>query len=501
MLLKMHQIGPGFYTRFEKPIYMAAEKFGREQLAELLKEFAALPFEKRQLAFDACHASARHSEDSTGEALYRHLQWKCFWLMNMHTKDTTNCANKNENVMSDALWDELTRLKIFVKSAAHDDCKSFSKQLRSYNETMKKEHPEQAAICGPAEDNNDAWHGQKSNVHLIEKMIEEYTKAIKQGKKDKISGKLLYAKEDAITIKNKAIAHRQIMTIKQRVTQAMLQVCNAAEGSTDNDFGIDCIRDMLFQCLIQDEHGLCMQVNGTDCPCAADKRARDRMDQHRNPEVLHSEKLNAELPFEISADGRPDYTNNNYYVQERIERRWLELGYPQSKTRKRRKAGEAEGEDQVQQSDNGNSDSDSDEAVMNLKGVDGTVDPFQPVRSVLTHPIAVSWLLAYADSSELETHMTTQKKNDTTSFVESMHNVFLTYRPKRKHFNTSHNGRIACGRLDWNENVVRRQVKAKTSRRKRPATPKTYKFMTDITDYALPGCWKKHKPRDIEAAQ
>ncbi len=131
-----------------------------------------------------------------------------------------------------------------------------------------------------------------------------------------------------------------------------------------------------------------------------------------------------------------------------------------------------------------------DNEIHQIQGVQGTHDIYQPIESVLTHPLAIQCLVDHLNSSETANSIRKHVDCETTCFVESLHNVYRIYRDKRKHYHKTHDARIYLGAMDWNENITREQKKAKISGRKRNSGSKTYKFMDDVVDAALSkGLW------------
>ena len=103
---------------------------------------------------------------------------------------------------------ELQSYQKALRGCAHDDCKATSKEIGGYSNEMDEIVPHREGKC---EDTNDPWHGQRCNVKWLEKLIEMYTKSCKRTVKDR-EGKVTKTNEDSISIKNKEIGRRQIMS-------------------------------------------------------------------------------------------------------------------------------------------------------------------------------------------------------------------------------------------------------------------------------------------------
>jgi hypothetical protein len=470
-VLKMPQISPKFYRRFEKPVAEAAEKRGKEEIDTQFTNLCNLPFEKRTLQIDAGHDSARYAQNTTAEGLCTALQHKIAWLKCVHTQSMTGNAWKNEIFAFTEMFDDLVEAEILVSSVGHDDCKPLSKLVAEYNEKMKKLFPDFEGICA---DDIEGWHGDKASKKALDKLIEEHCKAVKQNKKD-LSGNVISKREDQHVIKQKDVARRQLNVVKDRIVKALQQCSHAASG--DADLAVDTIREMLYKCLLQDDHSMCEKVCGTDVICSRMKKARDRLSKHIDPDTMSSIALHSEVSFKTLAGGKLDFTDNPYYVRERAERRLERAGFACKRDCTIIDV-DAEGSD----SDN---DSDEDEPV-NITTT--CTDQFQPVETVLTHPIAISVLHKHLGSKKLETSMRKRIGNQTTAFVESFHSVALIYRPKRNHYHKTHNARIYLAALDWNEIVTRKQIRAKKSGRKRSGN-KTYRFIDTVVDTGLGEGW------------
>jgi hypothetical protein len=88
----------------------------------------------------------------------------------------------------------------------------------------------------------------------------------------------------------------------------------------------------------------------------------------------------------------------------------------------------------------------------------GTVDQLQPVDTQLTHPLAIKVFKQYLNSTHLKSLLRSHCYDLNTSYVESIHNVYLIYAPKRKHFRKTYDARIYLGVLDWMENIKNRTL-------------------------------------------
>lgn len=240
---------------------------------------------------------------------------------------------------------------------------------------------------------------------------------------------------------------------------------------------------MLFNCLLKDDHSTCVKVLGDEAPCHLAKQARDRLNKCIDPETTNCEALYSWMPFKLDKDNKPDFTDNPYRMQEKMERRLIKAGFqPQALSAN----DEWEVEEEVEEEE----EEGLEEGEVYANGMDGTIDHYQPVPTVLTHPIAISCLIEYLQDTKVESNITRNVECGSTCFVESLHHTYLTYRPKKKHFHHTHNARIYLGALDWDENITREQVMAKKTKRKRAATQKTFKFMDQVVDRGLgKGCW------------
>ena len=508
-ILKMPQFDPDFYRRYTKVVAKAAEILGRLEITKQFDTFCDLPYALSRIAIDACHDSARGAMNTVMEALCEAMQDKIVWLEIMNTPTTTKCSWNNEKAMCLKMFQDFIKRKKALRGVAHDDCKATSVQIVDYNTEMTEIMPHKEGQC---EDTNDPWHGQRCNVKWLEKLIEAYTKACKRTMKNR-EGKEIATREDSIAIKNKATAKRQINRVKGRIEQAMLQVCHAAhgkqnEGATrDTSLAADTIRDMLYSCLLEDDHTLCEKVLGHDCVCAESKRIRDRMKKHLDPELMHSAELQTGKMFTL--DGKKlDFSNNPYHIREQLERRMLKAGNPIHTVTKRKRDKELGDSSDEESEDDEGYDYEKDPETKLVKNVSGTFDPYQPVESVLTHPLAIRVLIEYLDSGKLERTVQMHEDCQSTHNVESLHAAFLTYRPKRSHYPKTHDARIFLGAMDWNENITREHKvvnKKKTStyahKRRRCKTKKTFKFMDAVADYALSfGVWdSKTAPKSCGA--
>ena len=508
-ILKMPQFDPDFYRRYTAVVARAVEILGREEVTKQFEKFCDLPFEQSRIAIDACHDSARGAMNTVMEALCEAMQDKIIWLEIMNTPTTTKCAWNNDKVMTFKMFQDFIKKKKALRGCAHDDCKATSKEIDGYNNEMDEIMPHREGKC---EDTNDPWHGQRCNVKWLEKLIEMYTKSCKRTVKDR-EGKVMKTREDSISIKNKEIGRRQIMRVKGRVEQAMLQVCHAAHGKQnegaerDTTLAVDTIKDMLYGCLLEDDHTLCEKILGHDCVCAETKRIRQRMKKHLDPEMMNSVDLQSGKMFTLKGKNL-DFSNNPYQIREELERRMLKAGHP-IHTVMKRKRDALVGDESDEDSDSDEEyDCEKDPDVKLVKNVSGTFDPYQPIESVLTHPLAIRVLIDYLDSGKLERSVKMHEDCQSTHNVESFHAQLLTYRPKRSHFPKTHDARIYLGAMDWNENITREHKKVErkksstyANRRRKCATKKTFNFMDKVADYALSfGVWSsKTAPRSCGA--
>jgi hypothetical protein len=122
----------------------------------------------------------------------------------------------------------------------------------------------------------------------------------------------------------------------------------------------------------------------------------------------------------------------------------------------------------------------------------GTVDQLQPVDTQLTHPLAINVLKQYLNSTHLKSLLRSHCYNLNTSYVESIHNVYLIYAPKRKHFRKTYDARIYLGVLDWMENIPKPHILLPGGGKMKEA--KTFLFRHDITNRAYGSAyWMSNK--------
>ena len=457
-LLKLARTAERFWWAQTKRIAEAAELMAEAEVELRWRQFWLLPFMKRIVEQDARHDSARSAAHTTVtlEVLSKETH-QVIYLLNVETKSTTNNAWSNEDLalqkFLDRCWDEKRELCCI----AHDSCKSATTMITEYNTKMTAWAKANNRDFTECVDANDMWHGTKSLKKRIHSEIDGETKVcLKVTKKVKKTDL-----DDEIAKLNKDIARVQMDRVFPRLVQIFQQTCNAAKDQPE--LAWTTWQTVTYNCLVKDDHTYCQKLSGVDCFCARDKRVRDLADA-----TLPAGQLQAKKDLISLVETK----YNSYLVEERMARAAATQGSSLSKPVPRKKrassspsAGAASCTNQSQPVIVG----ESADLPVHLKPV--TRDPFQPVDSQVTHPIALAVLLDLRSSADIKSMLTRHCPCVNTSFVESLHNVILIYAMKRKHFHETYNARIGLAVLDWNENILREHLSSKKNLK-----PKTFRF-------------------------
>jgi len=449
-LQNMEPVNKHFYEAEKVKVAEACELAAKLNVKIEWEKFKRLPLRLRIVEFDMRHSKSRSALHSSFEALSKHSHKICN-LMNVDTKKQTGNSWLNENYAVEQFFELCWKEKVQLYLAAHDQCKKASSFIALYNERMTKWAADNGVQFEPCIDANDLWHGGKSIAKTWDTEVDLHCKVRKRKTQN------ITVTDDTIGGDEKDTARAQLRRIRPRVMQAMGQVCHACMG--DKELAVVAYQSMLENCILNDDHRDCVSMLGEDCPCAVDKRIRLR----RNALLKDSRELAAEEQV-LAAVNTED---NAYAVRERMLRRAKACKALPPKM----VSVEAEEDDDEDNDD----DDDNDGGVF----VDAAPhDPFQPVDLQLTHPLAIKVFKLFIGKAKVAAILRKQSYCVNTCFVESFHNVILTYAPKRKHFSKTYAARVGLATLDWNENIERLHIETESGATRLPE--KTFKFQKDL---------------------
>jgi hypothetical protein len=271
--------------------------------------------------------------------------------------------------------------------------------------------------------------------------------------------------------------------------------CCQAQG--DAEAAIRYYQASLTQCLIQDRHDTCELLCGKMCACSLYKRTR----QLESCMGSQSVQATQQQPLQFASHNK----FNQYLLREQLQRLAakhhisLDSGKTytkeEQKAKKKRKLHDAlasvvEDLEGCNGEDSDMTQEPTDDDTVYMPG--GTVDQLQPVDTQLTHPLAIKVLKQYLNSTHLKSLLRAHCYNLNTSYVESIHNVYLIYAPKRKHFRKTYDARIYLGVLDWMENIPKPHILLPGGGKMKEA--KTFLFRHDITNRAYGSAyWMSNK--------
>ena len=391
------------------------------------------------------------------------------------------CFEKNAN---EAWFEVLKKELIELDNWVHDACAKLSAAVPAHIAHFRDLHESSillAEIAGEPVENpepfkprtrdcHDTWHGKRSYLKLWVAFIQLFSKAVKRG--NSTTGA---KKESKDVIRNKTIASRQLKAITSRVNSASMQVTGSVHAEKDltheeKEYRVmQLLAEVLMKCCIHDDHTLCKQTGGESTACVLEQGLSSDFDTSTDcQKAMRALPTQAALMFTTCG-----HKCNLYTLEQGLDDELNDIETECCEV--------VDAEDTVEDEEALDEILEELDFMQDIDEMADDTDPLQPKSSVLTHPIAIDCMMAFLNSTKLDTLMKKHINCKSTSMIESFNAVVHKYAPKRFHFDKTYKARVGMATLDWNETQRNRTVReSKSGNRYVSHRDKTYHWQQEM---------------------